>query len=164
MDGCIREATGKSDLSNILQKNVSQDQPPQNQEQMCTIIDGMAAVQSLGNSAGAKTFGEWCDNFTKFVTSHFTERCTRVDLVFDQYTPNSIKGSTRMKRKGGKKKGIRKEVESRDQRIGNWDKFITTKENKGSLTNFVSTEISESYERHPRRELVVSGGFKEVRR
>ena len=124
----------------------------------------MAAVQSLGNSAGAKTFGEWCDNFTKFVTSHFTERCTRVDLVFDQYTPNSIKGSTRMKRKGGKKKGIRKEVESRDQRIGNWDKFITTEENKRSLTNFVSTEISESYERHPRRELVVSGGFKEVRR
>ena len=88
------------------------------------------------------------------------ERCTRVDLVFDQYTPNSIKGSTRMKRKGGKKKGIRKEVESRDQRIGNWDKFITTEENKRSLTNFVSTEISESYERHPRRELVVSGGFK----
>lgn len=164
LDGCIREATGKSDLSNILQKNVSQDQPPQNQEQTCTIIDGMAAVQSLGNSAGAKTFGEWCDNFTKFVTSHFTERCTRVDLVFDQYTPNSIKGSTRMKRKGGKKKGIRKEVESRDQRIGNWDKFITTEENKRSLTNFVSTEISESYERHPRRELVVSGGFKEVRR
>ena len=69
-----------------------------------------------------------------------------------------------MKRKGGKKKGIRKEVESRDQRIGNWDKFITTEENKRSLTNFVSTEISESYERHPRRELVVSGGFKEVRR
>ncbi|CAH3114284.1 unnamed protein product, partial [Pocillopora meandrina] len=67
-------------------------------------------------------------------------------------------------RKGGKKKGIRKEVESRDQRIGNWDKFITTEENKRSLTNFVSTEISESYERHPRRELVVSGGFKEVRR
>ena len=164
LDGCIREATGKSDLSNILQKNVSQDQPPQNQEQTCTIIDGMAAVQSLGNSAGAKTFGEWCDNFTKFVTSHFTERCTRVDLVFDQYTPNSIKGSTRIKRKGGKKKGIRKEVESRDQRIGRGDKFITTEENKRSLTNFVSTEISESYERHPRRELVVSGGFKEVRR
>ena len=69
-----------------------------------------------------------------------------------------------MKRKGGKKKGIRKEVESSDQRIGNWDKFITTEENKRSLTNFVSTEISESYERHPRRELVVSGGFKEVRR
>ena len=66
LDGCIREATGKSDLSNILQKNVSQDQPPQNQEQTCMIIDGMAAVQSLGNSAGAKTFGEWCDNFTKF--------------------------------------------------------------------------------------------------
>ena len=58
LDGCIREATGKSDLSNILQKNVSQDQPPQNQEQTCTIIDGMAAVQSLGNSAGAKTFGD----------------------------------------------------------------------------------------------------------
>ena len=54
-----------------------------------------------------------------------------------------------MKRKGGKKKGIRKEVESRDQRIGNWDKFITTEENKRSLTNFVSTEISESYERRP---------------
>ena len=65
-----------------------------------------------------------------------------------------------MKRKGGKKKGIRKEVESRDQRNGNWDKFITTEENKRSLTDFVSTEISESYELHPRRELVVSGASK----
>lgn len=164
LDGCLRLATGKSDLGSILQENVSQSQPPQNQAKTCTIIDGMAAVQSLGNSAGAKTFGEYCDKFTNFVTSHFSEKCTRVDLVFDQYIPNSIKESARLKRKGGKTKGIRKDVESREQRIGSWDKFIVVEENKGSLAHFLSTEISERYEPHPPRELVVSGGFNAILR
>ena len=56
-------------------------------------IDGMAAVQSLGNTTGAKSFGEWSDNFTAFVVVHFSDKCTRVYVVFDQYLTNSLKGS-----------------------------------------------------------------------
>ena len=48
----------------------------------------------------------------------------RKSKVFDRYLPNSIKGVTRAKRKRGKSKGIRRDVESREQRIGNWDRCI----------------------------------------
>ena len=162
LDGCLRLTSSKSDLGNILQKNVNQSQPPISHHKTCTIIDGMAAVQSLGNTTGAKSFGEWSDNFTAFVVSHFSDKCTRVDVVFDRYLTNSIKGVTRAKRKRGKSKGIRRDVESREQRIGNWDRFIVVEENKASLAHFLSTEMSQRYGTHPGRELVVSGGFREI--
>ena len=162
LDGCLRHSSGKSDLGNILQQNVHQTQPPVSQYETCTIIDGMAAVQSLGNSPGSKTFGQWSDSFTAYVSSHFSDNCTRVDVVFDRYVQNSIKGGAREKRKDGKSKGIRRDVESREQRIANWDRFIVVEENKASLAHFLSTEMTQRYEAHPRRELVVSGGFNEI--
>ena len=55
LDGSLREA-GKSDLGTILQGNVCKSQMPISRSQTCTIIDGMAAVQSFANSSGAKTF------------------------------------------------------------------------------------------------------------
>ena len=84
LDGTLRQATAKSDPSSILKENACQSEPPVNQNKTCTIIDGMAAVQSLANASGANTFGEWCDNFTAYITSHFSSKCTRVDVVFDR--------------------------------------------------------------------------------
>ena len=161
LDGSLREA-GKSDLGTILQRNVCKSQMPISQSQTCTIIDGMAAVQSLANSSGAKTFGEWSDRFLRHVTSHFSDSCTRVDVLFDRYVKNSIKGGTRDKRKEKKSTGIRCNVDSRDQRIGNWERFIILEDNKASLAHFLSTEISENYSAPPGRELVISGGFKDA--
>ena len=83
-------------------------------------------------------------------------------MVFDRYLPYSIKGVTRAKRKTGKSKGIRRDVASREQRIGNWDRFIVVEENKASLNHFLSTEMSQRYGTHPGRELVVRGGFREI--
>lgn len=74
-DGKLRYASSKADLSNILQNNESQSQVPSNLDKTCTIIDAMAAVQSLANRSGAKTFGEWCDNFLKYIVSKFSARC-----------------------------------------------------------------------------------------
>ena len=72
---------------------------PISRSQTCTIIDGMAAAQSLANSSRAKTFGEWSDRFLRHVTSHFADSSTRVDVLFDRYVKNSIKGGTTDKRK-----------------------------------------------------------------
>ena len=141
LDGCLRLVSSKSDLGNVLQKN------------------GKAAVQSLGNTTGAK----WSDNFTAFVVSHFLNKCTRVDVVLDRYLQNSIKGVTRAKRKRGKSKGIRRDVESREPWIGNWDSFIVVEENKASqIAHFLSAEMSQCWGTHPGRELVASGGFREI--
>lgn len=161
LDGSLREAV-KSDLGTILQGNVCKSQMPISQSPTCTIIDGMAAVQSLANSSGAKTFGEWSDRFLRHVTSHFSDSCRRVDVLFDRYVKNSIKGGTRDKRKEKKSTGIRRNVDNRDQRIGNWERFIILEDNKASLAHFPSTEISESYSAPPGRELVINGGFKDT--
>ena len=149
--GSLREASGK----------VCQSQLPISQNKTCTIIDGMAAIQ-VANASDAKTFGEWCDKFSAYVTSHFSDKCTRVDVVFDRYLPHSIKGETRAKCKGGESRGIRRNVESRDQRIGYKERFIVVEDNKASLTHFLSTEISRSCNAHPRRELVLIGGFSDI--
>ena len=109
-----------------------------------------------------RRFEEWCDKFSAYITSHFSDKCTRVDVVFYRYVPNSIKGGTRSKRKGGKSKGIRRSVESRCQRIGDWDRFIVLEDNKASLAHFLSTDMSQGHNAHPRRELVVSGGFIDI--
>ena len=82
LDGCLRLASRKCDLGNILQKNVNQSRPPISHHKTCTIIPD--------NTTGAKSFGEWSDNFTAFVVSHFSDKNTRVDVVFERYLTNSI--------------------------------------------------------------------------
>lgn len=83
-------------------------------------------------------------------------------MLFDRCVRNSIKGGTRDKHKEIKSTGIRRNVDNRDQRIGNWERFIILEDNKASLAHFLSTEISESYSAPPGRELVINGGFKET--
>ena len=70
-----------------------------------------------------------------FVVSHFSDKCTRVDVVFDRYNPNSIKEVTRAKRKKEKNKGIRRDLESRKQGIGYWAGLLSLK--KIRLTLFI---------------------------
>lgn len=129
VDGKLRCTSSKSDLSHILQENAVQNQAPLNHSQTCTIVDGMAAIQSMGNRSGAKTFEEWCDMFLKYAVSHFSDRCSRFDVVFDRYLENSIKGGTRAKRKSRKEKGTKRNVDCTEQKIGNWDRFIIMDDN-----------------------------------
>ena len=135
---------------------------PISRSQTCTIIDGMAAVQSFANSSGAKTFVSGVTDFFVMSLTIFSDSCTRVDVLFDRYVKNSIKGGTRDKPKEKKSTGIRRNADNRDQRIGNWERFIILEDNKASLAHFLSTEISESYSAPPGRELVINGGFKET--
>ena len=84
-------------------------------------------------------------------------------MQFDIYVKNSIKGGTRDKRKEKKSIGIRHNVDNRDGRIGNWERFIIIEDNKASLAHILTTEISaESYSAPPGRELVINGGFKDT--
>ena len=53
-------------------------------------------------------------------------------------------------------------MDNRDQRTGNWERFIILEGNKANLAHFLSTEISESYSAPPKRELVINGGFKDT--
>jgi hypothetical protein len=155
----LRYPTNKADLGKILEQGLAQNQPPDNLDPTCTILDGMAIVQSLGNRSEAKTFGEWSDNFQQYVNSQFTESCKRVDIVFDRYQEMSVKEGTRAKRSRDKGKGIKRMVESKDQKIANWERFIALGENNASLANFLHTELKTTHQTDLNRELILSGGF-----
>ena len=114
-DGKLRNCTSKANLSPMLQENTTQVRPT-NVNDTCTIIDGMASV---------------------------SDKYIRVDIVFDRYLDNSIKGGTRAKRKGIESKGVKRKVESRDQKVGDSDRFVTVDENKVSLAHFLCTQLSE---------------------
>ena len=62
LGGSLREA-GKSDLGTILQENVCKSQMPVTQSQTCTIIDGMAAVQSSPTLQEQKPLGSGVTDF-----------------------------------------------------------------------------------------------------
>ena len=64
---------------------------PLNHSEICTIFDGMAALQTLENQAGDRTFEEGSDLFLKYVALHVSERCKSVEVVFDRYRENSVK-------------------------------------------------------------------------
>eukprot|EP00745_Piridium_sociabile_P034091 TRINITY_DN5858_c0_g1_i7.p1 TRINITY_DN5858_c0_g1~~TRINITY_DN5858_c0_g1_i7.p1 ORF type:complete len:942 (+),score=252.29 TRINITY_DN5858_c0_g1_i7:556-3381(+) len=156
-DRRLRLPQNKADLSKILQQGLPQNAvPPPNPT--CTIVDGMAMVQAFGNRMGAKTIGEWSDSVAQHVDQYFSPSCTRVDLVFDRYTKHTIKEATRTKRSKGRQ-AIRRNVQSRSQAMGKWDRFIALDENKASLTDFLCTELARKFQNEPGRELVLSGGF-----
>ena len=164
LDRKLRNCASKADLSHILQGNKAQIQAPTNLDQTCTIIDGMAAIQSLGNRGKAETFGEWSDKIQLYLLSHFSDKCKRVDVVFDRYPEKSIKGGTRAKRKKGRGKGIKRKVESREQKIRSWERFISLDENKASLTHFLCIQLSERCQLTSGQELVLSGGFNDAKK
>lgn len=70
----------------------------------------------------------------------------------------------RNKRKDGKQKGILKKIERRDQKIGNWERFILLEDNKAVLADSLSTEISQRYTTPREKELVLSGGFSKAKK
>ena len=53
-------------------------------------------------------------------------------------------------------------MESKEQKIGKWERFIAVDKNKASLTNFLLTGISRTHHPQPGRELVLSGGFLDI--
>ena len=63
-----------------------------------SVLDGHALIEALGKPHGCQTFGDYIDAFIQTITSHFGERTTRVDVVFDRYFgEGSIKVVTRSK-------------------------------------------------------------------
>ena len=69
-DGRLRLPQNKSDLSKILRQGLPQNAVPL-PNPTCTIVDGMALVQALGNRVEAKTLREWTDSFAEHIDQYF---------------------------------------------------------------------------------------------
>ncbi|XP_041473700.1 uncharacterized protein LOC121422610 [Lytechinus variegatus] len=97
------------------------------------IIDGAAVVQML-NPTSAKTFKEYSSAVFGAYISDQLERVDRLDIVWDVYIADSLKGTTREKRG----KGIRKRVHSSTIMPKKWKDFLRVGKNKRELFSLLS--------------------------
>ena len=75
--------------------------------------------------------------FLPYITSQL-QHAIRVDVVWDEYMPDSLKADTRTKRG----KGIRRRVEPSSAIPGNWQAFLRIDENKVDLFSFLPTKLT----------------------
>ena len=86
-------------------------------------------------SAAAKTFDEYSQQvFIPYIFSQLRS-VSRVDLVWDTYKDDSLKGIARAMRG----KGVRRHVVGKAALTGNWQNFLRIDSNKRYLFSFLST-------------------------
>ncbi|KAJ8392755.1 hypothetical protein AAFF_G00072390 [Aldrovandia affinis] len=85
----------------------------------CIVLDGAAIVQML-KPAASKTFEEYAQQIFIPYMSTKLQTVSRLDLVWDTYLADSLKGSTRAKRG----QGVRRRVVAAAAIPGNWQNFL----------------------------------------
>lgn len=124
----------------------------------CLIIDGQALVVALGKPDNAMNFGDLADTYVRAVLKAGS-KYQRVDVVFDRYREETIKGTTRTRRTKSARP-IRRLVEGRDVPLPkNWTNFLSLPDNKIDLARFLSEELCS--QAPDDMEIVVAGGFRE---
>ncbi|KAJ8393331.1 hypothetical protein AAFF_G00062320 [Aldrovandia affinis] len=86
---------------------------------ICIVLDGAAIVQML-KPAASKTFEEYAQQIFIPYMSTKLQTVSRLDLVWDTYLADSLKGSTRAKRR----QGVRRRVVAAAAIPGNWQNFL----------------------------------------
>ena len=103
-NGKLRSGS-KSDLVGCLEDLVTSQEKTNNPDVQVIILDGSAIVNML-RPGYAKTFSEYASQvFLPYIVSQ-TQHASRVNVVWDEYHPESLKAETRSKRG----KGVRRHV------------------------------------------------------
>ena len=80
---------------------------------------------------------------SKYIHSSFwiwvAKITTRIDIIWDQYLPNSIKSSTRQNRGTG----VSTKVSPHTKMLKNWKNFLLVSKNKTELFDFLSQVVEE---------------------
>ena len=101
------------------------------------ILDGAAIVNMLA-PGNANTLSEYASQiFLPYITSQL-EHTSRVDIVWDEYLPDSLKADTRNKRS----KGIRRRVEPSSSIPGNCQAFLRIDEDKVELFAYLASRVA----------------------
>ena len=98
----------------------------------CKIFDGSALIHMLKPNA-VKSFQEYAEEvFVKFIQQQL-QSLKRIDIVWDWYLANSIKGSAREKHGVG----VRQKVSAQSKIPSNWLNFLRDPNNKTELFAFL---------------------------
>ena len=118
----------------------------------CIVLDGAVIIQML-KPATAKTFSEYAQRvFVPYILSKL-HQATRLDLVWDRYNTDSLKGTARAKRG----RGVRRRVVGSATIPGNWNSFLRVDENKTELFSFLSGILQDSFQLAD-KQLVITDG------
>lgn len=141
-DGTLRK-TGKSTLMPLLENDVSRPSSlPCSEIPTAYLIDAMALLQML-KSPETVTFGELSGKYSDIVISTLSRNCcTRLELVFDQYRPVSIKAGERNKRDESSSLQVKIHGGSTPV-LKQWAKFISNPKNKENLAAFLCDASSQ---------------------
>ena len=102
----------------------------------CIILDGAAVIQML-KPMGVKTFDEYALHvFLPYISSQLSG-VSRLDIIWDTYKQDSLKGTARSKRG----KGVRRHVVGKACLPGNWQSFLRLDSNKTELFSFLSSVL-----------------------
>ena len=131
MNGTLCTVTGDIDCPETIQLHATSS---------FLIIDGQALVVAHGKPDAAVTFGDLADTYVKTVLKAGSEY-HRIDVVFDRYRDETIKGTTRTRR-SKTARPIRRLVEGRDVPLpNNWSNVLSLADNKADLAHFLSEEL-----------------------
>ena len=134
--GSLRLPGNKSDLLQCIEAVIPAPIDSPNSTDV-TIIYGAAAINMLKPTPAVKTFHDYAEQvFIPYVKGQL-QHAKRVDVVWDEYTPNSLKETTRKKRG----RGIRRRVLSPTKLRNNWHEFLRVNENKTELFAFLANHI-----------------------
>ena len=119
----------KSDLLKFLEPKYKVEVP---KTYNCKVFDGAVITHSLPVAA-ASTFNEYADIvFIPYLLNQ-SQRCKRVDVVWDTYFSDSIKTSTREKRGTG----TRRKVSGDTKLPRKWMEFLRDPDNKKELNAYL---------------------------
>ena len=131
-NGSLRLPGSKSDLLHCIEAIIPALTESPNSNDV-TIIDGAAAINMLRPTPAVKTFYDYAKQvFIPYIKGQL-QHAKRVDVVWDEYTPNNEE-TTRKKRE----KGIRRKVKSSTKLPSNWHEFLRKNENKTKLFAFLA--------------------------
>jgi hypothetical protein len=148
-DGKLRLGT-KSDLLICLENLITCSATAPQAD--CLIVDGAALVQMLSPARMCRTFEDYGKKQFIPYLENLLKNFMRVDIIWDQYMPDSLKASTRAKRG----KGVRRRVVAASDLPRNWADFLHVDENKTELFHFLSQLVSATYF-HGRLVLITDG-------
>ena len=106
-----------------------------------SIIDGPVLVNIL-KPTSCKTFGDYASNVFVPYLEQQQQHANRMDIIWDQYSDNSLKSQTREQRaRGGHE---RRRVTASSPLPKNWQQFLRNGENKTELFSFLNDALISS--------------------
>ena len=126
-----------STKSDLLRCHEQPEEPEPPLTYDCKVLDGAVVVHCLPTSVS--TFDEYADKIFIPYLEKQLQSATRLDVVWDVYTPVSLKESTREKRG----KGVRRKVSGKAKLLGNWMYFLRDSVNKKELFAFLTSKVAQ---------------------